>query len=107
MNAYVFTTHAAAQACATPVDAACGYPCAGTNIGGGVHVVPTFVTQTYAVPIAHPTLPLWAYPADAVTMPVLGPMATALALPAATTLDATWTPVAALPSGGQTAQATA
>ena len=41
------------------------------------------VTQTYAVPIAHPTLPQWAYPADTVTTPVLsvGPNAIALGRP--------------------------
>jgi len=98
ITAYVFSTLSAAQACQAPVDAALGYPSTGVNVGNGPWVNPPVVTETYAVPVQHPTLQLWAYPADSVTVPILSDPATAAALnlPAPTTLDATWTPA---PSG--------
>jgi hypothetical protein len=95
MDAYVFSSLAAAQACQTAVDAAQGFPRAGVNVGGGAHVEPPFVTQTYQTVIQHPTQALWAYPSDTVTTPVLSVGPTAVTLPAPTSLDATWTPGAA------------
>jgi len=96
MDAYVFASQAAAQACADAVDAQLGYPKAGTNVGSGVHVAPAFVTQTYQTVIAHPTLALWAYPSDAVNGPALAANAITLSLPTVQTLDATWTPSASV-----------
>ena len=96
MVAYVFSSQAAAQACAAAVDAHLGFPKTGSDVGGGTHVVPTFITQTYQTVIPHPTLSLWAYPADGNTNPVLMPNAVTLGLPASQTLDSTWTPASAM-----------
>jgi hypothetical protein len=90
--AYVFPTLAAAQACIPIVDASLGYPKAGVNVGGGIHVSPLFVTLTYATVLAHPTLPEFAYPADAVSTPILVPKTAQLGLPATTQLDTSWIP---------------
>ena len=92
---YVFTDQTKANALPPIVDARQGYPKAGVNVGGGIHVTPTFVTQTYAQVLANPTTGTsWAYPADAVVVPVVGPSAITLGLPAPAALDATWTPSA-------------
>lgn len=105
MNAYVFASLPAAQACVPVVDAAQGYPKAGVEVGGGLHVKDAgggpFVTQTYWVPLKHPTLAQWAYLADGVTTPLLAPNAVALGLPVPISLDATWTPTVV--SAGQVA----
>jgi hypothetical protein len=90
---YIFASLAAAQACAVAVDAAMGYPRASTLAGGGYHHMPPFVTQTHALPVKHPTLSQWVYPASAITTPILAPQAVALTLPVPIALDATWTPV--------------
>jgi hypothetical protein len=97
MNAYVYATQLAAQACGTAVDTSVGYPKAGINVGGGIHVTPPFVTQTHFVAFKHPTLTEWAYLSDSVTDPILQAQAIALALPIATTLDSTWFPTVSIP----------
>jgi hypothetical protein len=79
-NGYAFALQAQAAACATPVDAANSYPKAGTNTGGGRHITPLFVTQTYAVPALISAQ--WWYPADATTTVILTPLAVSLGLPA-------------------------
>jgi hypothetical protein len=94
VNAYIFSALASAAACAPVVDAQQGYPRPGFNVGGGLHVPGPFVTVTYAVPLAHPTLPEWAYVADVVTQPALSPDALLLSLPVPVLLDASWFPVA-------------
>lgn len=101
MNAYIFSTQAGAQACQTQVDAALGYPKAGVEVGGGIHVKDPntggpFVTQTYNNVLKHPTLAEWAYPTDATATAILAPNAVALGLPAPTALDSTWTGATAL-----------
>jgi hypothetical protein len=92
-TAYVFSTLAAAQACAAAVDAAMGYSRPGDNVGPGMHApAADSVTSTYAAIHTHPTLPLWAYPVDPNTTGILGPLALSLGLPIPTVLDAGWTP---------------
>jgi hypothetical protein len=95
-SAYV-TTQTIAQSCVAPVDSNQGYPKAGVEIGAGVHVKDSgggpFVTQTYAAPLqSFATALQWGYPADAVTTPVLTPLATSLGLPAPTALTAAFFP---------------
>jgi hypothetical protein len=101
VNAYIFSTQAGAQACQTAVDSALGYPKVGIEVGGGIHVKDPntggpFVTQTYAQVLKHPTLPQYAYPADATSTGILSPNAVSLGLPAPTALDATWNGATAL-----------
>lgn len=97
MNAYVFSNQSSANQLGPIVDGNQGYPKAGFNIGGGVHVVPLFVTQRYADVLAHPTLPEWAYPADAITQPALTTASATttltqkgIVLPAPVALDTAW-----------------
>lgn len=87
-NYYVTGTQATAQAWSATVDAAQGYPKAGTDVGGGIHVPPDqSVTQRYGPTYQHPTLSQWAYLADAVTIAAL--LATA-GKPVPIALDVTW-----------------
>ena len=92
--AYVLPTLAAATTSLQPaVDAAMGYPRAGLDIGGGIHVpAAQSVTQTYFSPIKHPTLSEWAYVYDSEVAGIVGPNAVGWGLPAPVTLDATWFP---------------
>lgn len=90
-TAYVFPSLATAQALAPVVDASVGLPAFGTDVGAGLHVIPTAQTLTYAMPIKHPTLALWAYPADARINQAVLPNAVTLGIPAPTVLDASWT----------------
>jgi hypothetical protein len=94
MNGYIFTTLAGAQAVGAVVDPALGYPKAGVNVGGGVHVTPLFVTQTYWIPIKHPTLTQWAYISDGNVDPIVAANLVALGSPVSVVLPATWFPVA-------------
>jgi hypothetical protein len=80
INAYVFSAKAAAQACANAVDLALGYPNAATK------------TITYDLVISHPTLALWSYISDSVTLPILTAKAAQLGLPASVQLDTAWYP---------------
>jgi hypothetical protein len=84
---YVTPIQATALAWAASVDTAQGYPKAGVDIGGGVHVPPAqSLTVRYAGIYQHPTLPLWAYLSDAITSPAI----TSLLPPIPVALDATW-----------------
>lgn len=87
--AFQFPTLAAAQACATAVDAALGFPKAGTFVGAGIHA--PMVTRTYFDPLPHPTKALWAYLADAVTQPILAKSGLSAGM-AAQPIDASWAP---------------
>lgn len=94
MNGYVYTTQAAAAALAPVVDASLGLPKAGVDVGGGIHVpLAQSVTTTYFKPIQNFANALqWAYVADGVVTPIVGPNAVPLNLPAPTTLLSTWWP---------------
>lgn len=87
MNAYTFAALATAQSAQSTVDVARGYPKAGVNVGGGIHVSPLFVTVTHDHVYQHPTLSLWAYVSDAVTSVALAAFG---GLPVAAALDVTW-----------------
>lgn len=94
---YVFTVQSKANALPPIMDAHLGYPKTGVNVGDGLHVVPTFVTQTYAAVLTNPTTGTsWAYPADSVVVPIVAPNAVTLGLPAPAALDATWAPAVAV-----------
>jgi hypothetical protein len=98
---YVLAIEATAASLQASVDAEQGYPKAGVNVGGGIHMSGPFVTQTHAFPLQHPTLAEWAYPADGVTVPIVG---ATIGLPAPSALDATWIGATAV---GETAQVVA
>jgi hypothetical protein len=94
MSYYVFTTvQDAAFKVAAAVDEAGGYPRAGTDIGGGVHVPPdASITTGYAAVLQHPSGAKWAIQADGVVTPIVGPNAIQYGLPVAAPLDGTWYP---------------
>lgn len=93
LNYYVFTATVAAFRVAAAVDEAGGYPKAGIDIGGGVHVPPdASVTTGYAAVLQHPSGTKWAYQADSVVVPIVGPNAIQYDLGVAAPLDATWYP---------------
>jgi lysophospholipase L1-like esterase len=83
MIVYIFPALSQAGVCQSIVDAALSYPISGATSGSGRHVSPAFVTQTYCVPIKHPTLSQWAYPADSNTTPALSTPAAQAQLAAA------------------------
>jgi hypothetical protein len=93
MSYYILAALANLQTGANQVNTAKGYPLAGTDIGGGVHVPPSQSVTTRWAPIwQHPTLTQFAYQADATVVGVVGPNAITLGLPAPAALDATWFP---------------
>jgi hypothetical protein len=88
---YIMSTQPKAQAIAGPVNTVIGYPIHGVDIGGGIHCLPSQSDTThYADVLQHPTLALWAYPADPIVVHIVGPNAVTLGLPAPAALDATW-----------------
>jgi hypothetical protein len=71
MNGLTFPDLASAQVVQAQVDAALGYPKAGVDVGGGVHVPPSqSITTTYMQPVPLATVG-YGYPVDAVIAPVL------------------------------------
>jgi hypothetical protein len=85
---YISATQSLVSAWATTVDASQGYPRAGVDIGGGLHVsVLDGTTYRYASVYQHPTLSMWAYLSDATTVAALAATA---GKPIPTQLDATW-----------------
>lgn len=90
---YIVQTPAHWQACETAVEQALHMPIAGTPApGGGIYVPPSqSQTTTYAQPLTNGTA--YAFPADAVTVPVVGPNAVTMGLSAPTAIDSTWVPV--------------
>ena len=94
-TAIVWTTALAdAKAAAAALDTHYGYPLAGTNVGGGLHLVPPTVTTTYAGILQHPTLAHWALviPQSQTAAIQLVLVQAGIVAPNATTLDGTWTP---------------
>ena len=95
-TAIVWTTVLSdAKAAAAALDAHYGYPLAGVNVGGGVHLVPPTVTTTYAGILQHPTLAHWALviPQSQTAAVQLVLVQAGIVAPSATTLDGTWIPV--------------
>ncbi|NBW08766.1 MAG: hypothetical protein EBR82_12155 [Caulobacteraceae bacterium] len=96
MKAAVFSSLTSALAFASSVDAALGYPEPGTDIGGGQHADGAQAQSTaYSSVIIHPTKALWAYVADAVTLPIMDAATAATVVD----LDSTWWPASQAAGG--------
>jgi hypothetical protein len=84
---YVFATQALADLARAEIDKVEGYPRAGVDVGGGVHVRPTFVTITHCLARKHPTLAQWVVLDDEKVRTAIDGKS---GIPSAIDLDVTW-----------------
>jgi hypothetical protein len=95
MKILQFATKKGADDAGAELDASCGYPKDGQDIGGGVHVpVEQGRTYHYASVIKHPVLDLYAIEADSIVESKRAEIAGKVAgVPAVSTVaDADWRP---------------
>lgn len=107
----IVATRSECLALAAAVDKSLGYPRAGVNVGGGIHVPPELsVTRTHADPLEHPAKDgRYAYPIDvAVTATKDDPKLTTrersdltAAITTARELDETWDAAVAAPADAE------
>lgn len=92
MVATVCLNQTDALALQAALDTQLGYPRAGVNVGGGVHVPPAQAVTTHAaVPFKHPVSTLWAVQeSPEISSVVGGPVAIPIGATAHTSLDGTW-----------------
>lgn len=70
LRAVIFGAQAHALALQARVDNRLGYPIAGTDGGGGIHVPPALsVTNHHAAVYKHPTLSQWAFIIEGIGRP--------------------------------------
>lgn len=98
MNYVTFQSATTAARFSSDIDSDIGYPRAGTNVGGGMHVTPTFVTLRYGDVFKHPDRDEWAYLDDA-TVVARRARVPLPPLSQSRTLERDWFPVVPTPPG--------